>query len=339
MTEKNIGLDIQDLKGKGKEAADTDNTPRFIILENGKKIVVPAEKVGEGEPHEVKLEKGAKFTTICEIRPEMIKDTCLLIGGNPDDPFDMAVTRAFVASDKHSSGLFKAMGKHNLLALYLSYTIDQLTPVKDGDLIQEHEITDINPRGNPYTVAFTDKQNGQITGRGVDVAYMAENPGPEIPGRKPDIETTEPIFTGIKRIITQDQVDKFAKLSGDNNPAHIEPGFLKDSPLAITETISHGMLVLKMVMLEMLKEMKERGYITDLKDIKKLKDDFTSPIRVGVTEFQPELRKINSYVDKKGNTIPDHFEIKLKEIIREVNEEGLEQVKTGKTLQKIELTV
>ena len=47
---------------------------------------------------------------------------------------------------------------------------------------------------------------------------------------------------GIKRVVTQENINQYAAASGDFNPIHIDEEFARKTPLG--GTIAHGMLVL-----------------------------------------------------------------------------------------------
>ena len=47
------------------------------------------------------------------------------------------------------------------------------------------------------------------------------------------------------RVVTQDDVQAFADLSGDRNPVHIDPDFARETPFG--QTIVHGYLTLSLV--------------------------------------------------------------------------------------------
>ena len=45
----------------------------------------------------------------------------------------------------------------------------------------------------------------------------------------------------VERVLTQDEFDAFAKLSGDDNPIHVDPDF--SARTRFGRTVSHGMLL------------------------------------------------------------------------------------------------
>lgn len=49
----------------------------------------------------------------------------------------------------------------------------------------------------------------------------------------------------LRRLVTQEHVDRYAEASGDRNPLHIDPGFAKGTPYG--RTIAHGLLTLSFV--------------------------------------------------------------------------------------------
>jgi len=46
---------------------------------------------------------------------------------------------------------------------------------------------------------------------------------------------------GLERTLTQDDFDRFAKLSGDDNPIHVDPGF--SATTRFGRTVAHGVLL------------------------------------------------------------------------------------------------
>ncbi len=45
----------------------------------------------------------------------------------------------------------------------------------------------------------------------------------------------------VDRTLTQEEFDRFAQLSGDNNPIHVDPGF--SAATRFGRTVAHGMLL------------------------------------------------------------------------------------------------
>lgn len=45
----------------------------------------------------------------------------------------------------------------------------------------------------------------------------------------------------VDRTLTQEEFDRFAQLSGDNNPIHVDPGF--SATTRFGRTVAHGMLL------------------------------------------------------------------------------------------------
>lgn len=53
---------------------------------------------------------------------------------------------------------------------------------------------------------------------------------------------TDSTLTELKRLVTQEQINAYADVSGDNNPLHIDPEFAAKTELG--GTVAHGMLIL-----------------------------------------------------------------------------------------------
>jgi acyl dehydratase len=60
--------------------------------------------------------------------------------------------------------------------------------------------------------------------------------------RPPVTGTTLPL---VKKTITQQDIDRYAKVSGDFNPIHVDPEYARRTPLG--GTVAHGMLLLAYV--------------------------------------------------------------------------------------------
>jgi 3-hydroxybutyryl-CoA dehydratase len=50
---------------------------------------------------------------------------------------------------------------------------------------------------------------------------------------------------GISKFVTQDQINRYAEVSGDNNPVHLDFGFAVETTFG--RIVAHGMLVLAFV--------------------------------------------------------------------------------------------
>ena len=50
---------------------------------------------------------------------------------------------------------------------------------------------------------------------------------------------------GISKFVTQDQINRYAEVSGDNNPVHLDSGFAAETTFG--RIVAHGMLVLAFV--------------------------------------------------------------------------------------------
>ena len=50
---------------------------------------------------------------------------------------------------------------------------------------------------------------------------------------------------GISKIVTQDQINRYAEVSGDSNPVHVDAGFAAETTFG--RIVAHGMLVLAFV--------------------------------------------------------------------------------------------
>ena len=90
-----------------------------------------------------------------------------------------------------------------------------------------------------------------------------------------------PIRTGvhlhvIERLITQEQVDKYAQASGDFNPIHIDACYAKTSQFG--HTIAHGMMIASLI-----SEMMTMEFETDWARSGRMKIRFRAPAYPGDT--------------------------------------------------------
>ena len=53
------------------------------------------------------------------------------------------------------------------------------------------------------------------------------------------------ILPGISKVVTQDQINRYAEVSGDSNPVHLDAGFAAETTFG--RIVVHGMLVLAFV--------------------------------------------------------------------------------------------
>ena len=80
------------------------------------------------------------------------------------------------------------------------------------------------------------------------------------------------------RTITQDEVDRFADLTGDHNPIHLDPGYAAGTPFG--GTIVHGYLTLALVVPLMAEVVEVTGVATGINyGLDRLR--FPAPVRVG----------------------------------------------------------
>ena len=80
------------------------------------------------------------------------------------------------------------------------------------------------------------------------------------------------------RTVTQDEVDRFADLTGDHNPVHVDPDFAAATPFG--GTIAHGYLTLSLVVPLMAEIVEVTGVGTGINyGLDKLR--FPAPVRVG----------------------------------------------------------
>ena len=64
----------------------------------------------------------------------------------------------------------------------------------------------------------------------------------------------------VVKHITQEMIDKYADVTGDRNPIHVDPDFAKKTPFG--GTIAHGMLVAAFISEQMAREFGRRWLAT-----------------------------------------------------------------------------
>ena len=80
----------------------------------------------------------------------------------------------------------------------------------------------------------------------------------------------------VKRLLTQDMLNRYADASGDHNPIHIDEAFAATTPMG--GTIAHGMLVLSLISEMMAGAFGERWLASGSLDVR-----FRAPARPGDT--------------------------------------------------------
>ena len=111
-----------------------------------------------------------------------------------------------------------------------------------------------------------------------------------------ELEIGDEIGVDIKREITQDRIDKWAEVSIDFNPLHVDKEFGKKSRFGTT--ISHGTLTITYLM-EMLTRWMGKGWLYggQLLDVK-----FVAPILPGDT-VHPAGKILNKRIEKDRKVI------------------------------------
>ena len=92
-----------------------------------------------------------------------------------------------------------------------------------------------------------------------------------------DIKVGDDIPVDIHRLITQEMIDKWAEVSVDFNPLHVDPEYAKTTPFGTT--ISHGSLTITFIM-QMMTEWLEEGWLRG-GQLNRMK--FIAPVKSGDT--------------------------------------------------------
>ena len=106
----------------------------------------------------------------------------------------------------------------------------------------------------------------------------------------------------LKRVLTQDDFNRFAALSGDNNPIHVDPAF--SARTAFGKTVAHGMFLYSLVCGLLATHFQNASQITQ--DLM-----FPNPSYVGeevtvslkVIEVKGDLARLETIVSKPGGEI------------------------------------
>lgn len=98
----------------------------------------------------------------------------------------------------------------------------------------------------------------------------------------------------LRRTVTQDMIDAYAKASGDFNPIHVDPEFARKGPFG--QTIAHGLMTLAFVG-QMLNAWTEGGFDA----AGEVDVAFTAPVLAGDTvEVTGEVEEI---IERDGVTM------------------------------------
>jgi 3-hydroxybutyryl-CoA dehydratase len=108
----------------------------------------------------------------------------------------------------------------------------------------------------------------------------------------------------VVRVITQDQLHRYADASGDHNPIHVDPEFAAGTPFG--GTIAHGMLVLAMI-----GEMMHGAYGERWLREGRLKVRFKAPARPGsaVTASADGGKQVGAAVEHAVQCVNDAGEV------------------------------
>jgi acyl dehydratase len=80
----------------------------------------------------------------------------------------------------------------------------------------------------------------------------------------------------IIKVVTQEMINRYARVSHDTNPIHIDPDFAQNSPLG--GTVAHGMLVLAFISQMMTEAFGQAWYASGFLNVR-----FKAPARPGDT--------------------------------------------------------
>jgi 3-hydroxybutyryl-CoA dehydratase len=85
-------------------------------------------------------------------------------------------------------------------------------------------------------------------------------------------------FRSPERVVTQDDIERFAHLTGDHNPVHIDPEFARRTPFR--GCIAHGMLVQSLAAGMMWQSGLFEGTVVAVQGVR---GEFVAPVRPGDT--------------------------------------------------------
>jgi 3-hydroxybutyryl-CoA dehydratase len=101
-----------------------------------------------------------------------------------------------------------------------------------------------------------------------------------------------PAVAPVVKLLTQEQITRYADASGDHNPIHVDEAFARATPFG--GTIAHGMLVLAFIS-EMMAAACGRAWLTS----GRLRVRFRAPARPGDTvtaSAQPQTERDNTII-------------------------------------------
>ncbi len=99
----------------------------------------------------------------------------------------------------------------------------------------------------------------------------------------------------LSRSLTQDQINRYAEVSGDHNPVHLDAEFASQSTFG--RIVVHGMLVLAFI-----SEMLTKEFGKDWLDSGRLKVRFRSPVYPGdrVVTFGEVIGEVKGITNSEG---------------------------------------
>jgi 3-hydroxybutyryl-CoA dehydratase len=102
---------------------------------------------------------------------------------------------------------------------------------------------------------------------------------------------------GVRKIVTQAMIDRYAEASGDFNPVHLDKEFASLSQFG--STIAHGMMIASMVSQTMTEAFQDKWMETG-----KLKLRFKAPVRPGETvQSYGMVKHVDNKHGEKGSLI------------------------------------
>lgn len=232
----------------------------------------------------------ATHETIFEINEETILILTTILGGDAEDKSDLELARKLFLLGLCSTSLISFCKDQN--TSILTTLQSDLPTLQNGSLTTVLNIK--RTVGISLQIEHLHKQNDHETGKGTSTLIIDKYPFDETGETKGKAQINKNLPLVQDRIsaqpfvITQDQIDTYAAITGDHSPAHTEPGYLQRSRFNISETIAYGTLVASACTMQLSKALGNYGYTGELVAVS---FRFINPVITNKTEIIAFLGK------------------------------------------------
>lgn len=242
--------------------------------------------------HRVADYAGFSIDVTFSIEPHRIQQFLELIGGDIHDPthraYAMYMSRCFPLT-----ALYWGIGTEHNTPLYVSHTSIG-APIHCRAIDTHLQVTKVGKTSLVFGHLQTQQHEGApvYVGGGTDVIVFDPYPYaseaiPKPQQRQPAEPDKGYVVCGDPYVATQDQVDAMAEITGDHNPAHTNPEYMRNSRFQCG-TIAHGWLGLTGGLLSCTEYI--RRHLGTGGNLRSLQVTFQSPAIVGETSSVPMIK-------------------------------------------------